>query len=104
MWLQSCPELHHEDVEHESHQPSEGAPGEAASGESVVLAVSLDIDEPRLQQVQAMLQEVRPCHLNRSHPRRTLQRRTKYRSEEIVCLLGGPLDQKGGAAERWNVR
>ena len=57
--LQSCPELHHEDVEHETRQPGLSADAEAALGQTLVLAVSIAMDEQGLQKVQAMLREVR---------------------------------------------
>ena len=61
MLLQGCPELHHQDVEHVSNQPDDSRAAEATLGSTIVLVVSLIMDEAGLQQVQAMLREVRPC-------------------------------------------
>ena len=48
-------------MEHVSNQPDDSHEAEATLGSTIVLVVSLLMDEAGLQRVQAMLCEVRPC-------------------------------------------
>ena len=48
-------------MEHVSNQPDDSHEAEATLQSTIVLVVSLLMDEAGLQQVQAMLHEVRPC-------------------------------------------